>query len=131
MWLCNKKFKLINVCTSAALWTISKMRNDLCFQGVRWTGMRRMFERCARMLRNWSLMHKPEDAAKLEEWAEDLERSTRPPRICLGACKAPPSSFSFRILGSDSQLINPDNYVTVVCAGVRPIDGVNLVDGAN
>jgi hypothetical protein len=34
VWLGEKKFKAVNVCTTAALWTSSKMRNALCFQGV-------------------------------------------------------------------------------------------------
>jgi hypothetical protein len=32
-WLCDKKFKNLNVITTAALWSIWKSRNDLCFQG--------------------------------------------------------------------------------------------------
>jgi hypothetical protein len=52
LWVCGKRFKLINAFTTAAFWTIWKMINELSFQGVRWTGMRRMFGRCARMLRD-------------------------------------------------------------------------------
>jgi hypothetical protein len=57
------------------------MRNDLCFEDVQWTGMTRMLGRCARMLRNWRLLHKPKDAAKLEELVEELGRSKKSPRI--------------------------------------------------
>jgi hypothetical protein len=37
---------------------------------------------CAQMLRQWKLLHKEEDANKLEQLAMDLEaRGIRPPRI--------------------------------------------------
>jgi hypothetical protein len=32
MWLHNKKFKTINICTTATLWAIWKFINELCFQ---------------------------------------------------------------------------------------------------
>jgi hypothetical protein len=33
LWLCEKKFKALNICSSAILWSLWKMRNLLCFQG--------------------------------------------------------------------------------------------------
>jgi hypothetical protein len=32
MWILRKKFKLVNVCTFAVLWSIWKFRNDMIFQ---------------------------------------------------------------------------------------------------
>jgi hypothetical protein len=44
--------------------------------------MKTLFSRCARMLRQWRLLHKEEDVMKIEECALELElRGTRPPRI--------------------------------------------------
>jgi hypothetical protein len=34
MWLCNKKFGIINMVTSAVCWCLWKLRNYLCFQDV-------------------------------------------------------------------------------------------------
>jgi hypothetical protein len=34
MWLSNKRFKTVNALTSATLWTIWKIRNEMCFQGL-------------------------------------------------------------------------------------------------
>jgi hypothetical protein len=35
LWLQNKKYKFVNIVTSAMLWTLWKFRNDLVFQGAR------------------------------------------------------------------------------------------------
>jgi hypothetical protein len=34
LWINNKKFKLINICTSAVLWSLWRTRNDMIFQGI-------------------------------------------------------------------------------------------------
>jgi hypothetical protein len=39
LWLCNKKFGIVNVVTSAACWSIWKLRNLICFQAVPRLGM--------------------------------------------------------------------------------------------
>jgi hypothetical protein len=72
LWLQNKKYKFVNLCPAAMLWTLWKSRNDLVFQGMRWTGMRKILKRCASSMRNWKLLVKG-DAGELERWAEELE----------------------------------------------------------
>jgi hypothetical protein len=82
LWVRDTKLKAVNVFYTAVNWCIWKARNDLCFQGVCWTGMKKLYGQCARLLRNWSLLNKPEAAATLEEWAQEMElRSVRPPRL--------------------------------------------------
>jgi hypothetical protein len=39
-WLCNKKFGVTNMISSAVCWSLWKLRNCLCFQGVDWVSMR-------------------------------------------------------------------------------------------
>jgi hypothetical protein len=83
-WWLIKKYNAVNACTctAAALWALWKIRNDLCFQGVKWTLVHRLPRKSAKMLRDWCLLNKPEDAGKLEEWAKVLERrSSLPPRL--------------------------------------------------
>jgi hypothetical protein len=80
-WLSNKQFKTVNVLTSAALWTVRKIRNEMCFQGSRWTGTGMVLRRLARMLLEWKLLHKGGDTKQLERWAKELERRFLPPRL--------------------------------------------------
>jgi hypothetical protein len=51
LWLCDKKFKALNICTTAVLWFLWKMRNLLCFHGKKWCGMYDLYFMCAKMLR--------------------------------------------------------------------------------
>jgi hypothetical protein len=64
-WLCEKNLKCLTVFTSAVLWTIWKTRKDICLQGRQWIGMKMVFGRCARMLRNWRLLKKLEDNCEI------------------------------------------------------------------
>jgi hypothetical protein len=34
LWVANKKHLVTNVFSSAVLWTLWKLRNEICFQGV-------------------------------------------------------------------------------------------------
>jgi hypothetical protein len=82
IWLKGKQFSAYNVLTTAVIWAIWKMRNNLCFQGVYWSKMEVLFYLCAKLIRRWALLSKQENSEKLELWASELERrSTRPPRL--------------------------------------------------
>uniref|UniRef100_A0A0A9GAM3 Reverse transcriptase zinc-binding domain-containing protein n=1 Tax=Arundo donax TaxID=35708 RepID=A0A0A9GAM3_ARUDO len=52
-WLPQKKFGLINIISSAALWSIWKLRNDLCFQASQWLNMNMVWFRLGAMLKRW------------------------------------------------------------------------------
>jgi hypothetical protein len=73
-WIHDSKFKCLNVISVAAFWAIWKFQNDMCFNNVQWMGMSQVTRRCARMLRDWCLIQKSQDAAMLERWAEDPEK---------------------------------------------------------
>jgi hypothetical protein len=82
LWLHNKKFKALNVCTTATLWAIWKLRDEFIFQGTCWTGVRVLLQRIARLLRDWKVLSQGEDADRMMAWAEELERrSLLPPRL--------------------------------------------------
>jgi hypothetical protein len=56
--IANKNFMVCNTVTSAVIWVIWKLRNSLCFQGVPWSGMNKVFAMVGRMLRSWLPMFK-------------------------------------------------------------------------
>jgi hypothetical protein len=62
LWIRDNKLKVVNVFYTVVILCIWKVRNNLCFQGACWTGMKKLFERCVRLLRNWSLLNKPKAA---------------------------------------------------------------------
>jgi hypothetical protein len=55
-WVADKKYKVLNVCSTAVLWAIWKLRNEFCFQGIRWEGVHISLRRTARMIRDWRLL---------------------------------------------------------------------------
>jgi hypothetical protein len=67
LWISNKKFMVCNIVSSAVLWVIWKLRNALCFQGVPWIGMKRVFAMLGRMLRNWMPMFTSEVQKSVEQ----------------------------------------------------------------
>jgi hypothetical protein len=79
-WLDDRKFRVLNTCTSAVLWALWKIRDGMCFQGLQRSRMKLVLGRCARMLMNWKLLLKEEEAAKLEGWAANLEDQSRRPQ---------------------------------------------------
>jgi hypothetical protein len=50
LWLCNKKFGVINMITSAVYWCLWKLRNAVQFQGVAWVGMKLLWDQVMPML---------------------------------------------------------------------------------
>jgi hypothetical protein len=73
LWLQEKKYRMLNVLSSAVLWTLWKSQNVLCFQDRQWRDLRELAGRCVRMLRDWHLLQKPDDASVLEVWVMKLE----------------------------------------------------------
>jgi hypothetical protein len=56
MWLCNKKYGVINIVTSAVCWSIWMLRNAIIFQEVAWVGMKLLWEIIVPMLRCWRVL---------------------------------------------------------------------------
>jgi hypothetical protein len=95
LWLCAKKYKTLNICTTAVMWSLWKLRNDMCFQVNQWLGIQGTFFRCAKLLRRWCLIQSEEVANQLgilvTEWEK---RGTRPPELTWGQLIVPPSESS-------------------------------------
>jgi hypothetical protein len=51
-WLCDKTIQSFeHICTTAIMWSLWKLRNEICFQVVKWMGMHVLFFKCAKMMR--------------------------------------------------------------------------------
>ena len=55
-WLSNKRHGLVNIITAAALWSLWKLRNDLCFQNTGWKGMDILLNKIAYKAQNWLIL---------------------------------------------------------------------------
>jgi hypothetical protein len=53
--LSNRKFITLNMISAAALWAISKLRNDLCFQNLAWRNLGVLLMRVVVMVQNWTI----------------------------------------------------------------------------
>jgi len=73
LWITNKKYMVCNIVTSAVLWVIWKLRNSLCFQGVPWSGMKKVFAMAGRMLRSWLPMYKADVQERVKRLVRSLE----------------------------------------------------------
>jgi hypothetical protein len=81
-WIKGEKYNAVNVVHSAVLWILWKKRNNICFQGEGWRSVQVLLENCARTVKNWTMVNREGDAAKLGAWACEMEtRSGRPPRL--------------------------------------------------
>jgi hypothetical protein len=56
LWICEKSHIVTNIVHAAALWSVWKLRNDLCFKRLSWTGMQVMFHRISLHLARWQLI---------------------------------------------------------------------------
>jgi hypothetical protein len=81
-WIRHKSCNSVNVFYAVVMWFVWNLRNNLCFQGQCWEGMRKVMASCAKLLQNWSLVNNSDDAAQMAVWARALEaRSARPDRL--------------------------------------------------
>ncbi|KAG0531630.1 hypothetical protein BDA96_04G039100, partial [Sorghum bicolor] len=74
-WFSNKKHGVLNMVTSAALWCIWKLRNDLCFQRTRWKGMDLdlLFLKVVAMVQNWLILCQAEEKDSLLKKIKDIK----------------------------------------------------------
>jgi hypothetical protein len=81
-WLCNTKFGLVNMLSSAVCWSLWKFRNLICFQGVAWCSMRGLWCLVLPMLKCWKVLTPVKALAGLEDVIKCLEaRAWRPERL--------------------------------------------------
>jgi hypothetical protein len=77
LWVSNKVNGVLNKMTSAVIWKAWKMRNELFFGRLIWTGMQEIWRRIARLLRRWIPLCKARWKMTIEEWCVELELKAR------------------------------------------------------
>jgi hypothetical protein len=84
LWLRDKHLKYINLCNAAVLWCLWKTRNDICFQDPYWRGTRKVLGRCARTIKNWSMLLP--GAGELDKVVGELEKLSASPLQIAWRC---------------------------------------------
>jgi hypothetical protein len=84
LWLCNKRFLVCNMVTSAVLWSIWKLRNNLCFQNAVRRSVGVLLMKIAFMLQNWLILCPAEKKDTLDGFVEKLQSLARRPRRIIG-----------------------------------------------
>ncbi|TVU49694.1 hypothetical protein EJB05_01020, partial [Eragrostis curvula] len=67
----------------SSLWSIWKLRNEIYFQGKKWTGDRELLGRIARTARTWRVLCKVEDKEGMERLVLKLEHKAASPLALL------------------------------------------------
>ena len=75
-WLSNKRHCLLNMITSATIWSIWKLRNDLCFQRLGWKSMEMLLFRIAGLLQNWTVLCPPDKRMELEDIISNIKTAS-------------------------------------------------------
>ena len=55
-WISEDRNSVINVISSATLWSIWTIRNAMCFQGLRWPGVKVLLQRTSAFIRSWRVL---------------------------------------------------------------------------
>lgn len=55
-WLCNKKFGVVNIFSSAFIWDLWKVRNNFVFQGAVWRDMSCIWNKILPMVKQWRVL---------------------------------------------------------------------------
>jgi hypothetical protein len=68
--------------TSAIMWNSWKMRNEIFFDRLIWSGLQIVWRRIAQLLRKWIPLCPPHAKTLLEEWVMVLDlRASETPRL--------------------------------------------------
>ena len=83
-WLPDRKFAVVNIISSAALWGLWKLRNELYFHNVGWRNMNLLIWRIVKLAQNWSIMCPPTKETELRAYISNLKDILRRPVMLTG-----------------------------------------------
>jgi len=72
-WLSNKKHCVTNITSSAAMWSIWKLRNNLCFQRSGWRSLEILYQMVIGMMQNWLILCPAEHQDRLKGAIAELK----------------------------------------------------------
>ncbi|KAF8728657.1 hypothetical protein HU200_017928 [Digitaria exilis] len=78
-WLSSKKFLAVNIISSAALWGLWKLRNDLCFQHAVWRDMNHLLARILNLAQNWIILCPQNKVEELKSYLAKISTTARSP----------------------------------------------------
>ena len=78
-WLSNKKFAAINIVSSAVLWSLRKLRNDICFQNTAWRDLRLLLWKVVKLMQNWQILCPPLLLEDLQSYITIIREMARSP----------------------------------------------------
>jgi hypothetical protein len=83
LWICEKTNQVPNIVHAAALWSLWKLRNDLCFNGSGWSCMQVLYLKVAHTLERWKVLCPDGKRSELERVCAALMSLVRqaPPLI--------------------------------------------------
>jgi hypothetical protein len=55
-WISENKNYVLNIFSSATLWTLWSIRNEMCFQGLKWPGVKEVMRRIGYLIKSWRLL---------------------------------------------------------------------------
>jgi hypothetical protein len=76
LWISNKKSYAINMITSAAVWNVWRMKNDIFFGRLIWSDIQMIWRRMAVLIRKWTPLC-TQEKQMLGEWCSALDRKAR------------------------------------------------------
>lgn len=72
-WLSNKKFLVRNMIYAAVLWSLWKLRNNLCFQNVSWNSSKQVWQMVTSMVVGWKVLCPLKNLPEFEELISKID----------------------------------------------------------
>jgi hypothetical protein len=76
-WLSSKIYIVVNMVTSAVIWSIWKLRNELCFQKIGWKSMEVLLLKILGILKSWVVLCPRNKKEILSGYIEEIKELAR------------------------------------------------------
>jgi hypothetical protein len=76
-WLSSKRYVVVNMVTSAVIWSIWKLRNELCFQKIGWKDMEVLLFKILGILKSWVVLCPGDKKEILSGYMEEVKEYSK------------------------------------------------------